>query len=134
MFLHHLQCCWTVGSASIEAVRLIGSRFVSAYFLSNKTIHSTIRILFIRSAEHPLTQNSELRKPRSASLVFFRSASLVVAYYCIIYRVDASDGTPPIFAQLAGAGRSGRNMLWKFLSSTTQFFGCIRLGAGHVYV
>ena len=106
-------------SFTLEPVRLIGSRFVSAYFLSNKTIHSTIRILFIRSAEHPLTQNSELRKPRSASLVFFRSASLVVAYYCIIYRVEASDGTP-IFAQLAGAGRSGRNMLWKFLSSTTQ--------------
>ena len=39
---------------NFEPVRLIGSRLVSAYFLSHNIIHSTSRTLFIRSAEQPL--------------------------------------------------------------------------------
>ena len=43
---------------NFEHVRLIGSRLVSAYFLSHNTIHSTSRTLFTGSAEQPLFAHS----------------------------------------------------------------------------
>ena len=47
----------------LEAVRLILARFVSTYFLSHNTIHSTSRILFIKSAEHHSNPSLSLQVP-----------------------------------------------------------------------
>jgi hypothetical protein len=53
------------GGATLEVVRLayLGlSRLILAYFLSQNTIHSTSRALFILPAEHPPSRQVERRQ------------------------------------------------------------------------
>ena len=55
-----------------EAVRLGLSRLVSAYFLSQNTIHSTSPILFMRSAEQALPVAVSVEFPSPDSTRTFR--------------------------------------------------------------
>ena len=61
------------------------SRFISAYFLSHNTIHSTSRTLFIRSAEQPPSQPTNMYSEKRVHFTTFN--------YCarLIFNVDVQN-------------------------------------------